>query len=328
MGIIMKKLYAILMAVVLVLGLSTAAFAVTESFAASVAVDYTTGTGFTGTNTATATLDYTKQFSDDISAGLVAKIDFAGGTFGTVDYYGWIKISNILGMFTLTAATAKVTAAAGNIPGALALIAGPGIYLDANLDPLLATFTMNNNGYGLKGTFADAIFGVGVAYVDNGNYGFGVWGSLNLPPFSAKAEFDYNGATGYYAYFVQGSYADADLGLNATVGHEGNDGWVFGVTKPIPDPWIPPHPLPTTFASFNLVDWYMDSHKEYYYDQWAGNIYGSISAAIVPGLLTATLKANYMQDDDEFSVSGNLAVTPTPELTCNVGGGYAVDEPM
>ena len=324
----MKKFYAIILALALVLGLSTAAFAATESFAASVKLEYLVSAGgFTPTNTATVLVDYTKTFSDDISAGLVGKINFAAGVVEIVDTYGWIKISNILGMFTLTAATAKVDATGGNILGALALGAGPGIYLDANLDPLFATFTMNNNGFGLKGTYVDEVFGIGVAYVDEGDYGFGVWGSLTLPPFGVKAEYDYNDDWGTYAAFIEGTYANADLGLAVTVGYEDNDNWEFDAAWAAdkPNPWDG-FVLPTDH--FTMVDWYMDSHNEYMYDEDASNIYGSLSAVIVPELLTATVKANYMQDDDEFSVSGNLAVTPTPELTCNVGGGYAVDEPM
>ena len=332
----MKKLYAILMAVVLVLGLSTAAFAAPESFAASVKLEYSVGPGtFTGTNAATVLVDYTRTFSDDISAGLVGKIDFAiGGGVSIVDAYGWIKISNILGMFTLTAATNKVTAAGGNIPGKVALIAGPGIYLDGNFDPLFATFTMNNDGYGLKGTYVDDLFGVGAAYVDSvsDDYGFGVWGSLNLSPFSVKAEYDYNHAAGgNYAYFVEGTYADADLGITAVAGYEGNDGWDFLLSYTS----APQTDKPVSWEvlvlehHFAMVEWYLNLHNEYMYDAQhhkASNVYGSITAVVVPELLTVSVKGNYLADDDEFSISGNLAVTPTPELTCNVGGGYAEDQ--
>ncbi len=229
----MKKLFAILLGLSLVLVLSGVAMAATESFTGLVEVtwaddntDDDVGAVFGGNREAALSVDYKKEFSETVSAGVIGKIVFDAGDDQLIydqdgdgeydpgvddavatdevafDGAGWITVKTDFA--DITAKTA-IAGAAGKDISTGDISENAGVQVDVTaVEGLTLTGIINNEA----GT-AEALYN----FVFKGSYtmeGLTVGGG-----FSSDAV---EGADATTAFDIFGSYALEDLGL--TVGGE------------------------------------------------------------------------------------------------------------
>ncbi|MGQ9780431.1 MAG: hypothetical protein ACUVRM_11280 [Bacillota bacterium] len=255
----MKKVLAVLLGLVLVLGLSSMALAGDEGF--SYSGKFTLEWNSSGFDAPAADYKnfvkgvYTvelKKSEGDVTAGVKASIDpfftvtseAAVSEYGLLkDFSGYITINNLLDTFNLTAST-SADLGAGTIKGAGSLNGAPGLkvqLLPDLVEGLSATFVINDQahdpntnaaqadyGYGISGEFTlEGLGKVGGAYTVDADTAYAFWGSLTaMEGVTLKGEYDSKADGAGTAYFVEVAASGLVEGLNVTAGYEGkNEGW-------------------------------------------------------------------------------------------------------
>ena len=233
----MKKVLAVLLGLVLVLGLSSMALAGDEGFSYSgeFKLQYDSK-GFSNpalSLKSVLTVNLSKT-EGDVTAGISATIDplISDTGSGTLKFSpsAYVTINNLFDTLNLTAAS-SVGLDVGTISGKGGLTSLPGIKVELVpevVEGLSAAFVYNTSSgpahnLGASGEFAlEGLGKFGGAFAKDDRTSYAIWGSIApVEGVTAKGEFDVDGDR--QAYFAEAALSGLVEGLSVTAGYEGKN---------------------------------------------------------------------------------------------------------